>query len=86
MGQMNNMCLCTPENRTPFCGVYGCDWPSDEGTKGKIENNGKDIHVMPNNGKHSESLFCFCMPKIIYTDEFTKINVITHKSDEELNQ
>lgn len=36
------------------------------------------IHVMPDDGKHSESKDCFCSPKLDYQDEFTGVQVWVH--------
>lgn len=46
----------------------------------------KDLHVMPNDDKHSCSAKCFCAPEKTYTDEITGKSVWVHKGPEELNQ
>lgn len=45
-----------------------------------------DIHTVPNNGKHIDSLNCWCEPELYYQDEMTGIRCFSHKSDEETKQ
>lgn len=46
----------------------------------------RDIHVMPNDGKHEDSDECFCEPRLDFADELTGKRVWVHKSPEELHQ
>lgn len=45
-----------------------------------------DLHVMPDDDRHSCSSECFCEPKLDYLDENTGKKVYVHKSPEELCQ
>lgn len=55
-------------------------------TREQLKDKPDDIHTMPDNGKHTDSIKCFCNPELNYQDEFTGKRVWLHKSDEEMMQ
>lgn len=58
----------------------------NEAKESKLDHSDKDIHVMPNDGRHDDSPSCFCEPTKTYQDEFTGKSVWVHKSQEEMLQ
>jgi len=39
----------------------------------------KQVHVMPNDGSHNTSKYCWCSPQLSYRDAETKGEVWTHR-------